>query len=593
MLFHFDQDQLLRLAGDKAFARGKAYYQGGAVQEIDVRRGRYTAVVMGSEPYETSLGWDQGLRGGCDCPAAVDGFCKHQVALGLAVLALAVDAGAQAVPAPPPPKRRGKSSAQVAVRAGKNANDAAPEDKPKPENDQALVERWLAGLPQQTLALMVLALAESDRDQWRATVAQARAALSPPEGQRDVVKSLIGSPRFLDWRQTAQYARRLEPLFGMFEQQTLRDPAAALSLMLYALKKLLSLYEKVDDSNGTLGDVGHRVGQTILRTAAAMNTPAPKLVSEVFAVLLLDDWNTLHPLKALQPALGAKGMAQLQALAEKRLAALPAAKDRWGRSGHDIMHMQRLLDALLEAQGDIDALIARKAQSLDSGYDYLKLAEACLELDRIRQGIEWLERGTKHDPQEFRLHDRLAQVYVTEGFTQDAIALQRRAFEARPTSQRYTALRQIALASGDWPTIRTDIDQWIAAHPKFTPEARLGLRIEYRLLEGDSEGAWALADGQPLPLHLLRALLNAIESTRPTEAVRLLKTLIESEITLSGNSHYRAAVADLKRMVGIAGKHRGLAETVDAYLAELRLRQARKTSLIKMMAGVQVPPKPV
>ena len=80
---------------------------------------------------------------------------------------------------------------------------------------------------------------------------------------------------------------------------------------------------------------------------------------------------------------------------------------------------------------------------------------------------------------------------------------------------------------------------------------------------------------------------------RPTEAVRLLKTLIESEITLSGNSHYRAAVADLKRMADIAGKHRDLAETVDAYLADLRLRQARKTSLIKMMAGVQVPPRPV
>ena len=78
----------------------------------------------------------------------------------------------------------------------------------------------------------------------------------------------------------------------------------------------------------------------------------------------------------------------------------------------------------------------------------------------------------------------------------------------------------------------------------------------------------------------------------PPEAVQLLKRLIESELTRTGNSHYRAAVADLKRMVGIAGKHRGLAETVDAYLTDLRLRPARKTSLIKMMVGVQVPLKP-
>jgi hypothetical protein len=46
-------------------------------------------------------------------------------------------------------------------------------------------------------------------------------------------------------------------------------------------------------------------------------------------------------------------------------------------------------------------------------------------------------------------------------------------------------------------------------------------------------------------------------------------------------------------MVSIAGKHRDLAETVDAYLADLRLRHVRRTSLIKMMAGVKVPPKPV
>ncbi len=618
MLFHFETAQLKRLGGDNVFARGLAYFNNAAVGEIDTRNDRYNAIVMGSEPYEVSLGWGRnGLDGDCDCPAADAGFCKHQVALGLAVLAMegadgsdAMGTEVSAVSASVIKKTAKKSgvktppvtpiAAPIAAPAAAptNKNNAAkasstakskttPAKAAAAESDEAILARWLSGLPQAQLVEMAIRFANTERDLWRSTVAQARAALSPPEGQRDTVKSLIGSPRFLDWRETVRYAQRLEPLFAIFERQIAHDPIAALSLMLYALKRLLSLYEKLDDSSGALGDVGARIGQTILRTAAMLKTPSPELAKDVFAVLEIDDWTTLHPLGKLKPALGAQGMARLQAFAEKRFESLPETKERWSTGSYARRHAQRLLEAVLAAQDDIDALIAVKTKTLDSGYDYLKLAEACLEHSRTRQAIEWLERGIKHDPKELRLHDRLAEVYLSEGFAQDALTLKRRVFETQPTAERFIALRQAALATGDdWPMMREDIDRWIAHRPHLAAEAKLGLRIEYRLTEGNHEGAWALANGATLHLHTWAMLADAIEDTRPLEAVRVMKRLIDAELQQSGQSQYRSVFKRLERMRRIAKHDAEAAAEADAYLADIRARHVRKTKLMQMLSAL-------
>jgi uncharacterized Zn finger protein len=614
MLFHFDAAQLQRLAGDKVFARGLAYFDNDAVGEIDTRNGRYNATVMGSELYEVSLRWGhKGLDGACDCPAAEDGFCKHQVALGLAVLAMAganasgaLDADSKTTNADKAIKTAKKAGEKAATEtiaktpaaAHTNKKDAAKaqsaaKSKSQPaktapvESDEALLARWLSGLPQAQVVEMAIRFASMERDLWRSTIAQARAALSPPEGQRDTVKSLIGSPRFLDWRGTMRYAQRLEPLFAIFERQIAHEPIAAISLMLFALKKIVSLYEKVDDSNGALGDVGARIGQTILRTAETVKTPSPELAKEVFAVLEIDDWGTLYPLKQVKPALGAQGMARLQALAEKRLEGLPETKDRWGSTGHARRHAQRLLEAVLAAQDDIDALIAVKAKALESGYDYLNLADACLEHRRTRQGIEWLERGIKFDPKELRLQDRLAEVYLSEGFAQDAVTLKRRVFEAQPTAEHYIALRQVALAAGnDWPAMREEIDQWAVHRPNLAAEAKLGLRIEYRLAEGDSEGAWALANGATLHLHTWAMLADAIEQTQPLDAVRVMKRLIDAQLEQNGQSQYRSVVQRLERMRRIAKRDAEAAAEADAYLADVRASHARKTKLMQMLSAL-------
>lgn len=578
MMFTFQESDLLELAGDRAFQRGQHYFDAGAVDEVELRAGSYHATIMGTQAYRTRLGWNGGLDGDCDCPAADDGFCKHQVALGLAILASA--AGEQ------------REASGVAVGRGhmtvaKDCHPTAPpSSQAMPVDDDTLLAQWLSGLPQARLVELLIRQAAQDSDQWRALVARARAATASAGAQRDAVKTLIGSPRFMDWQRTRQYARRLEALFDLFDAQATREPGETLSLMLFALKRLLSIYERVDDSSGSIGDIGRRVGLRILAHAQTFTAPAPALAKEVFAVLAIDDWASLRPLASLAPALGPKGMAALRALAEKRLASLPIPEERWGLGGREHRHAQRILEDVLEACGDLEALIALKQRTLVSGHDYLTLAELCLSHGRTRQGIEWLERGIKRVPDEFRLHDRLAEAYCADGFAQEAIALLSTAFDRHPSHERYAMLRKAAKTYGDWPSLRERIDADIANRNRLSAEARLGLRIELKLIDEDGEGAWALAEGQQLPLHIWSALLPMLERTRPLEAVRVLKTLIDDGLERTYSSRYAEVVERMKRMTRIAHAHPEVVGKVDEHLAELRSKHARKTKLIAMMAGL-------
>lgn len=563
MLFPLDEAMLCELAGDKVFARGLQYHRKGAVEKISVRDDAYCAQVIGSEVYRTRLHWNEGLDGDCDCPAAEDGFCKHQVALGLAVLA-----------------GEGSRVGQATTRIRRSgARDDVAVD------DDTLVARWLSSLPAARLAELVIRNTVMDAGRWRALVAQAQAAIASPEAARDAVKTLIGSPRFLDWRRTREYAHRLEALFDIFDSRS-GDPALVMSLMLFALKKLVSIYTKIDDSAGSVGDVGARVGQRILETAQAFTVPQPALAKEVFAVLILDDWRSLDPLASLTPALGPKGMADLQAMAEKRLSSLPVPKRQWDPDDDDYRHALRILEQVLEAQGDIDALIDLKTRTLVSGYDHLLLADLCLSRGRTREGIAWLERGIQQAPDEFRLHDRLADVRVEEGFPEEAIALLLAAFRQRRTLERHAALKRVAMTAGDWPALRTEIDEEIASSGTIAPDMRLQLRIEMRLADGDDEGAWALATGERLPLHLWHKLLPMLERTRPVEATRVLKTVVDAALEQASNGRYDEAVTLMMRMMRVAHAHPDVGGKVEAYLAEWRTQHARRPKLIAKMVGL-------
>src|SRR5918992_497778 len=82
-------DNLVRLAGERAYRRGKAYFEQGAVVDLVDKGTAVVARVEGAETYRVSLSAESNvLRYKCTCPVGAEGtFCKHAVATGLAWLA--------------------------------------------------------------------------------------------------------------------------------------------------------------------------------------------------------------------------------------------------------------------------------------------------------------------------------------------------------------------------------------------------------------------------------------------------------------------------------------------------------------------------
>ncbi len=81
----FDPDQLLQIAGEKAFKRGQGYADHGHIALLSANDEGVIAAAFGTDDYTVWLKRSgPGVSGHCSCPAYEDaGFCKHMVATAL------------------------------------------------------------------------------------------------------------------------------------------------------------------------------------------------------------------------------------------------------------------------------------------------------------------------------------------------------------------------------------------------------------------------------------------------------------------------------------------------------------------------------
>jgi uncharacterized Zn finger protein len=83
-------ERLKQMAGERFFDRGVNYYEWNHVLSLGIDGGLAKATVEGTEDYTVIIqAYATGINGHCTCPAyAESGFCKHCVAVGLALIDL-------------------------------------------------------------------------------------------------------------------------------------------------------------------------------------------------------------------------------------------------------------------------------------------------------------------------------------------------------------------------------------------------------------------------------------------------------------------------------------------------------------------------
>jgi hypothetical protein len=231
------------------------------------------------------------------------------------------------------------------------------------------------------LAELLMEISQGDGAAKRRLRLELAGAAGADDVAREVRKRLSTIERsrsFVDWQQRQALVKDLETQRqAIVEQVAKEDPATALDLMWRFLGLAHSVFERCDDSNGSVARVFQSACNDVANLAEAANADPEELAECAFNTLTDNGYGEVDDLiPLLAPHLGAGGLAHLKARMEAWAAETPerpAEEDRqvigYGSSGpiyaDDIdrrrreMAARQALQQIADAQGDVESFIAQ------------------------------------------------------------------------------------------------------------------------------------------------------------------------------------------------------------------------------------------
>ena len=542
----FTKDDLKGAAGARSYERGLDYLRD--VEDLDVASTQITACVYGSSKYRVCLAFgDEVLSGSCTCPYGQEGFfCKHCVAVGLAVLEMGEDL-------------------PVLIEATRAERQA--------------LESWLESLSKKELLAELLGLLDEEPDLRRRFELRAASVNLDAVAVRRAVQELILLTRrgYVEYSEAYAYANDVHRAAAAIDDLTEAGGAAdAIGIAREAVALLTEASEHVDDSSGVVGDAAHDLLAVHLRACEAA-PPDPVSLGDYLAGLLLhSDYGFGPDLADYNGLLGDKGFA---AVRERIEAAYSRNPQDW--------QARSLMESLARAEGDVDALIAIYAAHLDDrGWNHLRIAEELDENGRGGEALVWAERGLAEaaNPDQ-RLVDYLASRYAAAGRADDVLSLRRDRFRDERTLTSYQALRGAAKDSGVWPAERAEALALLGQDVHRSP-ARVSwgwgpVLVDALLDDGDLDAAWEAAKDAASDAQWLR-LADASTATRPIDALAVYMRAIAPLKSMTGDRVYHR-MATLLLSARACHETLGTTDKFTRYMTVLRFDQKRKRNLIKIL----------
>ncbi|MFD4714225.1 SWIM zinc finger domain-containing protein [Streptomyces sp. NPDC058430] len=549
----FSEDELRTLAGARSFERGVGYLD--AVSGLEVGDSAVIARVHGSDIYEVELtlgeGTGTGVSGWCDCPYGQEGnFCKHCVAVGLTVLRQAAI-----------PRQRAAARARASG-----------------------LEAWLAQLSRDELVALVQEQAARDRELRRRLELRAAAAHSDVDTLRERVLALV-DPRpferfgYVEYADARGYARQVDEAADALRALTAGGQAAqAAALAEETIRKLGEAYGEIDDSDGVVGQAAHALVDAHMQACRGARAD-PERLAEWLVAHVLGDGNDVTDLDPLDYAdvLGPAGLARLRHLAAEALQRSPRG---WAE--------KYLMERLVKAEGDVDALIALYAKELlSSGATHLRIAEELDATGRESEALAWAERGLRDTTTEAHVDGRLVDYvcarYTRENRTAEAASVRRDRLRAERSLTAYQQLRTAARAVGGWESERE------AALAVLREDARQGrsgqfggsVLMDALLDDGDLDAAWREASSGADDRQW-QQLADLSRMTRPADALAVYLRMVEQLKEPTGDRVYERMALLLQ---GARDCHRAL-DTVGeftAYVCALRAELKRRRKLMTIL----------
>ncbi|MFJ2478209.1 SWIM zinc finger domain-containing protein [Streptomyces sp. NPDC087659] len=545
----FGEDELRSLAGDRSFERGLGYVD--AVSGLEVGDGSVTAVVHGTGVYEVelTLGKGTGVSGWCDCPYGQEGnFCKHCVAVGLTVL--------------------GQAAAIPRQRAAARARAAG-------------LEGWLTALSRDELLALVREQMAGDRALRRRLELRAATTHGDLDTVRERILALV-DPRpftrygYIEYSDAASYARQVAEAADSLRALIVGGQATkAVGLAEQAIVALDKAYGEIDDSDGVVGQAARAVAAAHLDACRAAR-PEPQQLAEWLVGHVLGEENEVTEVNPLDYAdvLGPAGLDRMRHLATEARRRNP---NGWAE--------QYLVERLLKAEGDVDALVTLYAKDLlPSGITHLRIAEELDAAGREDEALAWAERGLRDTADEVHIDGRLADYvcdrYARAGRTAEAVIVRRDRFRMERSLSAYQQLRHAAQVVDCWESERE------AALAILREDARKGsyggpVLMDALLDDDDVDAAWLEAAGGADDRQWQR-LADLSREARPADALAVYLRLVEQ---LKGSTGDRVYEHMARLLLGARDCHRvlGTLDEFAAYVSALRVELKRRRKLMTIL----------
>jgi uncharacterized Zn finger protein len=581
------------LALPEAFARGREYFERGAVTHLSRRGAELQAKVEGSQytPYQVHVTLaERGITGAvCSCPYAEswEGVCKHIVATLLTYL---------------------HAPEQV-------------EEHPPLESVLALLDRDQLQALVQVLVARQPGLADLIEDQAQLLRSpQVQAVASPSAAShrqtavdtaalRRQVRSAMRSLGRLDpseayWQvggvvgEVGQLAEQARPFIEA------GDGRSALTILEAVTEEYVARWTDVDDSDGEASSLFEELGP--LWTEAILSadlTPAERrawakrlgewqdevadygveTAFEVAQAAAQQGWDDRGVQRVLGGEISSTGVWEGEApwfaddLAMARLNVL----ERQGRFSEALYlaeaegQTDRYLALLVKLDRVLEA-VAYGLEQLTATADALVLAQALLEHGATREALRIAEHGLSLEGERLSLARWLREAAVAAGEPERAVQAGLVAVRDYPSLDEYQAVQ--ALAGERWPALRDELVADLRrAAPRFP-----GAVGEILLHEGRIEEAIAVADAAPYEYRLVEQVADAAIQSHPDWVIRTCRQQAERIMDAAQSKYYHYAVGWLER-VRAASLAAGRQDEWRQYLAGLLARHARKYSLVPQL----------
>lgn len=567
----FSQQAVASFAGRRSYERGLLYAANGRVRKLKAMPASVEATVRGSSSYQVRL-WveDEEPAYECSCPMGARGaFCKHLAAVALVV------------------------TGQVATPTG----EAPPVD----------VRQYLSGLDKDDLIDLLLDRAGNDEMfAARLRMDAARAVSGPMSAAtfRQAIDQAFVTHDYVGYREMYDYATNvhavIDSLRGLLEDG---HAAAVIDLTEHALDRAEDAVGYVDDSDGCFGGIAEDL-QSLHLQACELARPEPvALAGRLFdRERHAGDLDQFYGAAATYAdVLGEAGLAEYRRLAQAEWDDLPPLAPGDTRTfDHDRFRITHIMESLVGATSDVDAVVAVLARDLSSSSEFIRIADAFRDAGRHDDVLSWLERGIdEFGTDDARLVEALAADYQRAGRGLDAVELCWRTYEPRPSPSGYQRLAENAETTGVWSSwrdralsaLRGSVQARVtaAARPSQQPRwsraygahADASDLVEVFVYEGDVEQAWAEAQAGGCSDRWWTELARRREDEHPEDAIPIWQREVERSIQAKNNPGYQQAVellARVRRLMSAAGRDDEFA----SYVAQVRTAHKPKRNLMKL-----------